>query len=259
LLRSGLVSVTFRQLTPEDIVALVQRAGLDGLEWGGDIHVPHGDLARARAVGALTREAGLAVFAYGSYYRVGYSAAAGLAWESVLETALALGAPLIRVWAGDRVESRTAEAAVWERVVEDGQRIAALAETAGITIAFEHHGGTLADTPTSALELLHRIGAPNLRSYWQPLFGMTPTEHTASLNLLLPVLAHLHVYQWQLVNGELVRFPLEDGAATWRSWLSQLAQQPRDVAAMLEFVRNDTPEQFLADAAVLRSLLADFA
>ncbi len=65
-LRSGLVSVTFRQLTPSAIITLVTRAGLDGIEWGGDVHVPHGDLVRARQVRQQTIQAGLQSAAYGS-------------------------------------------------------------------------------------------------------------------------------------------------------------------------------------------------
>src|SRR5690242_18609852 len=97
---SGLVSVTFRQLPPQQIVELAAQGGLAAIEWGGDVHVPHGELQTARRVLERTRQAGLQVAAYGSYYRVGVSPAQGLAFESVLETALALQAPTIRVWAG---------------------------------------------------------------------------------------------------------------------------------------------------------------
>ncbi|MET0262082.1 MAG: sugar phosphate isomerase/epimerase, partial [Rariglobus sp.] len=69
----GLVSVTFRKLSPNEVAGLVKKAGLKGIEWGGDIHVPHGDLARAREVRELTLEHGLKTAAYGSYYRAGQS------------------------------------------------------------------------------------------------------------------------------------------------------------------------------------------
>ncbi|MEL7086971.1 MAG: hypothetical protein AAGL98_00775 [Planctomycetota bacterium] len=63
----GLVSVTFRKLTPTQICELAADAGLQGIEWGGDVHVPAGDVGAAKAVAALTRARGLAVAAYGSY------------------------------------------------------------------------------------------------------------------------------------------------------------------------------------------------
>jgi hypothetical protein len=67
----GLVSITYRKLTPAEIIPLVRDAGLSCIEWGSDIHVPQTDLANARRVGEMTREAGLTVSSYGSYYRLG--------------------------------------------------------------------------------------------------------------------------------------------------------------------------------------------
>ena len=46
--RLGLVSVSFRPHTPEDILKAMQCAGLNYIEWGGDVHVPHGDEKTAR-------------------------------------------------------------------------------------------------------------------------------------------------------------------------------------------------------------------
>ena len=81
MLIPGLVSITFRSLSPQDVIQLVKDAKLRAIEWGGDIHVPHGDLKQAKQVCAQTEEAGLQVAAYGSYYRVGESEREGLAFE----------------------------------------------------------------------------------------------------------------------------------------------------------------------------------
>src|SRR5215207_8574190 len=96
----GLVSVTFRNLEPDRVVEVMRRAGLVTVEWGGDVHVPPGDLENARRVGKLTSNADLSVTAYGSYFRVGDDDRAR--FGEVLETALELGAPAIRIWAGRR-------------------------------------------------------------------------------------------------------------------------------------------------------------
>ena len=100
MLTPGLVSVTFRKLTPEEIIALSAKAGVQSIEWGGDIHVPAGDVARAKEVGQQTRDAGLMVAAYGSYYRLAGGGRFPAPFEQVLATAAALGAPTIRIWAG---------------------------------------------------------------------------------------------------------------------------------------------------------------
>ena len=97
LFKPGLVSMSFRELGLEEIINMVSRNGLEGIEWGGDVHVPHGDLAVAERAGRLTREAGLAVSAYGSYYCFDdcteVAEGKGLEFASVLDSAEALGAP----------------------------------------------------------------------------------------------------------------------------------------------------------------------
>ena len=42
MIGSSLCSVTFRALTPEEVLELAARAELDAIEWGGDVHVPCG-------------------------------------------------------------------------------------------------------------------------------------------------------------------------------------------------------------------------
>jgi 3-dehydroshikimate dehydratase len=60
MIKTGLVSVSFRKFSPEKIIEMVKNAGLCAIEWGGDVHVPHGDVELARKVkdwiwGALNR------------------------------------------------------------------------------------------------------------------------------------------------------------------------------------------------------------
>ena len=98
--RPGLCTVTFRQLSPEDIVALSAECGIVGIEWAGDVHVPAGQIDVARHVRSLTEEAGLSVVSYGSY--IAPPSDDERAFATVLETAQALGAPNIRIWPGTR-------------------------------------------------------------------------------------------------------------------------------------------------------------
>ncbi|MCJ7549353.1 MAG: sugar phosphate isomerase/epimerase, partial [Anaerolineae bacterium] len=116
MIQTGLVSVTFRKLTPRAIVDLVAEAGLDAIEWGGDVHVPHGEIEIARSVRQMTEDAGLDMPSYGSYYRAGHSKL--VPFGTVVETAIALGAPIIRIWAGKQ-GTAAADEAYWLRVIED--------------------------------------------------------------------------------------------------------------------------------------------
>jgi len=253
MISPGLVSVTFRALSPAEIVALVRQAGLRGIEWGGDIHVPHGNLARAREVRALTQDAGLAVAAYGSYYRAVASEAADLPFANVLETAVELGASVIRVWAGT-AGSATASPELRAQVVTDLRRIATLAAAARVGVSLEFHNGTLTDTADSTVRLLAEVNHPNLSTYWQPPLELDTARCLQDLRSLLPRLTHLHVYHWRPAPME--RLPLAAGAERWRSFLDLAATAPGDRYAMLEFVEGDAPASFLRDAATLKSWLS---
>ena len=57
-MKIGLVSVSFRGLAPEAIIDLAAECGLGGVEWGGDVHVPCGDLRRAVRGGLRAFETG---------------------------------------------------------------------------------------------------------------------------------------------------------------------------------------------------------
>lgn len=246
MLKAGLVSITFRGLTPERIVELVAGAGLQGIEWGGDIHVPHGDVKRAEEVRRCTIAHGLEVAAYGSYYRLG----SGMAFEPVAETAAALEAPVIRVWAGGKGSADTT-ADEREAIVEESRAIADVAARAGIRVAYEYHRNTLTDTSTSALSLLQAVNHPNVYTYWQPPVGISVPERLDGLNQMKPRLSHIHVFAWATKDGKVDRLPLWAGEAEWNDYLKHVKELPGERYAMLEFVKDDAEASFLADAKTL--------
>ena len=249
----GLVSVTFRELAPGQIVDFVAKAGLSAVEWGGDVHVPPGDAKLAKEVRQMTIDSGLRVASYGSYYR----SEGDEAFEPVLETALVLAAPTIRVWAGHK---GSADAGPRDRqtVIADLCRIARLALSHKTTISLEYHGGTLTDTPDSVDRLLDELdgcdaeAARNIFLYWQPSRAHSPEQRLESLRRVLARLSNLHVFHW--VEHE--RLPLAEGQVDWREYLALANSTGRGHAAMLEFVRDDSPERFLQDAATLKDLIA---
>ncbi|TDQ40847.1 sugar phosphate isomerase/epimerase family protein [Aureibacillus halotolerans] len=247
-MKIGLCSITFRQLDIRSIVKLAVEATLDGIEWGGDKHVPPGELNTARQTALTTQKAGLEVSSYGSYYRTG-SLTHEHEFDAILATAVALQAPSIRVWAGEK-GSVDATAEDRKRVVSDAQRIATLAQVEGIAVHFEYHGGTLTDTKESAQGLMVAVDHPNVGLYWQPAVGLPVEQRVQSIRLLLPYLTHVHVFQWHGTD----RLPLSAGEEDWATYLHALNNKQR--YAMLEFVKNDDPAQFIEDAKVLRGLLS---
>lgn len=252
MIHPGLVSITFRKLSPAEIVALVRKAALSGIEWGGDVHVPHGDIGRAREVRAMTQEAGLRVAAYGSYYRAGWSEANGLPFRQVLDAAVELGAPTIRVWPGGKGSADVDEAGR-RAVVDDLRRIAEIAGQVGITISTEFHGGTLTDTNESARLLLDEVSHRNLFTCWQPHNGEATADCVAGLKAISKHVGNVHVFHWWPTAAE--RHPLAEGAARWAEFWRELKPLSGERFAMLEFVQGDTEEAFLCDAATLNAWL----
>ena len=247
----GLCSITFRQMAAEEIIALVAENGLSAIEWGGDIHAPVGQLDRAREVGRRSTEAGLRTPSYGSYFRVTPESAVP-EFAPIVETAQALGAPTIRVWA-DGKSSRDMDPDYFRRLADAGRRLSETAADAGCRLAFEYHLGTATDTNASALRLIEAIGHPAACLYWQPRQQTSVANRLAGLRETLGCLAHLHVFQW--VGERDTRLPLAEGAADWREYLSCAAAAPGDRCAYLEFVADDSVEAFRRDAATLRDFV----
>ncbi|MDX2081792.1 MAG: sugar phosphate isomerase/epimerase family protein [Terrimicrobiaceae bacterium] len=252
-MRAGLVSITFRSLSPADVARLTREAGLSSIEWGGDVHVPHGKPEIAEEVARLTRAAGLSVAAYGSYYRLAASPAEGPDFSGVLESAMALGAPSIRVWAGNR-GSADADSVWRQAVADDALRCADLAARAGIPICYEFHGGTLTDTLDSTLSLLESTDHPFIRTLWQAPVGSAREANLAAIEALAGRLAHVHVFHWGSA-GWKNRHPLRDGMDVWKSYVAKLREVGFDGDLLLEFVANDDPARLASDAAALRELI----
>lgn len=250
LIKTGLVSISFRNLTVEKIIEIVKKANLEGIEWGGDLHVPHGNFKRAKEVSIITEEAGLEVAAYGSYFRVGSDNQEISSFDEVLKTAVELNAPLVRVWAGDR-GSEEADEAWWQKVIEKSKNIASMAADKDIKIAYEYHDGTLTDTDESASRLLKKVDHDNIYCYWQPPHKMDVVARRESLQEIVPWLAYIHVFYWESHE----RCPLSKGREDWLQYLKVASEISGLHYAMLEFVRDDQPEQFLEDAKVLNKIV----
>lgn len=254
MIQSGLVSITFRQLTPEAIIALVAQAGLNGIEWGGDVHVLPGQLARAAEVRKRTAEAGIQVAAYGSYYRADQSEAEGLSFSSVLDTAEALGTSLLRVWPGKSAATATADERA--RVVADLQRVGTMAATRHIRVSCEFHGGSLTESNASAQQLVEELGAASVSLLWQPPVGKPLAYCLEGLTALIGSITNLHTFAWSLnADGHMVRDPLAQAETQWTEYLRVANTPDCDRYALLEYVKNDEPRQFLEDAATLKRWL----
>ncbi|MEP6625480.1 MAG: TIM barrel protein [Acidimicrobiia bacterium] len=252
MIEPGLCSVTLRTATLDEVARVAAECGLVAIEWGADVHVPPGDVAAIARAAAATAAAGCRVASYGSYLF-----AAGIPTPSAvmtaLDTAVGLGAPNVRVWAGFGINPGHDDyGALIDALAECG----AEAEVRGLRLGLEFHGGTPTATVAGTLALLDAVDRPNLFTYWQPPYWRAPTTPESDADEVRALgsrLSHLHVYEWV---GFEDRRPLTEGAARWEAVFAAVSDRVPDRVAFLEFVPGDDPEALRCDATTLLRLLA---
>ncbi len=239
-MKTGLTSVTFRKKTVEEIIECTKKAGLKGVEWGGDVHVPCGEINTAHKVRKMTLEAGLEILSYGSYFK-----ALDEDFSVVLDTAVALGAPIIRVWAGNETPSNISDNS-FELLVSRLQSAGELAKKAGVVIALEYHRGTMTETIEGALKLLEAVNSDAVKTYWQPNPEISVDEHLVEIEKLREYIVGIHVFNW-LQDG--TRCLLEEGEKTWKKYLGKIEGIYPNL--ILEFVKKEEDNNFYQDAVTL--------
>ncbi len=241
----GIVSATFKTESVEYVISVAKEAGLEAVEWSENHHIRKGDSAFARETAEKTEDAGLEIAGYGSYYRLGQN----MEIRESLDTASALGASQMRIWAGNTPSASLGEE---ERafLIEELEKSTKTAESYGIVLNLEWHKNTLTDTNESGLDTLEKVSSPYLRTLWQPTQALTFRERKEGLEMIRPFLSYLHVYYWD----ETGRRPLSEGINHWREYFSLLDSEKK-YYALLEFVKGDSREQFLEDAKTLRELI----
>ena len=242
----GMTSVTFREKSIEEITVLAQTSGLSVIEWGADRHVLPLDFDAVKTARTQMEKHGLVCSSYGSYYRMIEKDED--AFRAICKTSEALGASIVRTWLG-RTGSERITAEQYATLLEETKKLSGIATQYGQTLAFEFHGKTLNDNGESSVKFLSECAKENVKTYWQPL---SYSDNEKNLSLVLPYLCAVHVFTW---DDEHRRYPLADGTEAWKKYLQILKDADISTKLIMEFVKDDTAEQFMTDAAVLKSWL----
>lgn len=243
----GLVSISFRSNSVEEIAKAAQSAGLEAIEWGGDVHVPHGDIAAARHAAEISAKYGLKTVHYGSYYKIGYSDPA--LFGGVLDSARALGAPVIRVWAGLGIHPDTLSREDYERIVSDAKRICDM--SGDIIVATECHNDTLTERYEYALRFLCDVGRDNFKTFWQPNQHYGFEYDIKAASQLLPYVVGVHVFNWEGEKPE--KYPLAQNPEKWKAYIDILGQ--KELNYMLEFMPDDNIKSLPRESESLDRIL----
>lgn len=243
--RLGVVSVSFRKYTPEEIIIAARDARLSFIEWGSDIHAPHGDRAQLCRIADFQKEYGISTSSYGTYFRLGESPLQEL--YSYIESAKLLGTDTLRLWCGSKSGADMTEKEK-DALFLECQRAKEIAEECKVKLCMECHRSTFTERREDAVRLMKEMASPHIRMYWQPFQWQSVEENIKNAEAISPYALHLHVFNWK---GEK-KLPLADATDEWRAYLEKF-DTPRTL--LLEFMPGDTIGELTAEADSLKKII----
>lgn len=240
----GLVSISFRKHSPEEIILAAKKAGLECIEWGSDVHVPPDDTEKLNAVVALQKKHGICCSSYGTYFRLGVTPTQELL--QYIRAAKTLGTDVLRLWCGDKGSAKYFK---WQKkkLFDECKKAAEIAESESVTLCMECHNHTFTDEIEAALELMKAVDSPYFRMYWQPNQFKTVQQNMNYAKRISEYTHHIHVFNW---SGD-ERYPLEESIEIWEKYLENFKGER---ALLLEFMPDDDIETLSREAQALRRI-----
>jgi len=245
-MKLGLVSVSFRDKSPREILQAMADCGLGYIEWGSDVHCPP---EQAEEIADLQNQYGVVCCSYGTYFRLDVTTLEEL--PQYIRAAKCLGTDILRLWCGDRHPERYAPEER-EALFSQCRQAAKMAEQAGVTLCMECHMKTYTETKEGALELMEAVASPAFRMYWQPNQYRTEEENLESARLLAPYTRHIHVFHWKGKE----KYPLLEAKAAWQRYLSCFRGRH---CLLLEFMPDGKLQSLPAEAAALKEIVHDIS
>lgn len=247
--RLGLVSISFRQHAPQEILEAVKRAGLTCIEWGSDVHAPCRDVETLKHIADLQAEYGITCSSYGTYFRLGQNTVEEL--TDYIAAAKVLGTKILRLWCGVKSgEEMTAEER--KSLLEECRKAAAVAEENDVVFCMESHHGTFTEHMEDSLALMKEVSSPHFRLYWQPFQWLETEENLPIARSLAPYVETVHVFQWKAPKLAPTRYSLYEGMGEWRAYLEAI---PAPRTLLLEFMPDDQLATLPTEAEALRTII----
>ena len=240
----GLCSVTFRKKTAEEVVQIAKNAGVNYIEWGGDVHVKTVD--DAHNVKSLCDKAGITISSYGSYFNsANYDESK---WIEVCEIAKEMGAASVRVWLGKKDSEKTSEDE-YKILLANTEKMCDIALSYGLLVCPECHGNTLNNDTDAFLRFVSDLKKDNFKTYFQSRYfrmeyDMDRIDRTFSIT------ENVHVSYRDLKREQMFRKKDKNYLDTL---LRKLREKKFDGIIMIEFVDRNSEKVFYKDADKLKS------
>lgn len=240
----GLVSVSFREKTPEEILKEMKTCGLSFIEWGSDIHAPCNDIKTIENIAVFQKKYGITCSSYGTYFRLGETPLEEL--KIYINAAKILGTNILRVWCSNKnSEEHTKEET--KSLFLECKKAAKIAEENGVTLCLECHVNTYTNQKDAAFELMQNINSKNFKMYWQPSQYKTSQENIAYAKAIAPYTEHIHVFNWK---GE-EKFPLCEAVDIWKQFLDCFSGER---TLLLEFMPDGKLETLKQETTALKEI-----
>lgn len=237
----GVVSISFRNKSAEQIIEEARACGLTAIEWGSDVHAPANRPERVAEIAGLTQAAGLVCCSYGTYLRIGQFSEADLRLH--IAAAKRLGTSVLRLWAGDKdFEAYTPEET--QAFFGECRGLAQIAEDENVVLCMECHNHTYTSRLEGALSLMEAVDSEAFRMYWQPNQFRTVEENLNYAKAIAPYTRHIHVFNWEGTEC----YPLAGAKALWKAYFSKFSGTHY---ALLEFMPDNAADAFERESKTL--------
>lgn len=248
MIKPGLCSMSFPDLSPAEVVKQCQMNSVGLIEWSGrPYHLPpESTEAKVKEIAKMCSDAGISTPSYGSYFCVLNHSPEQ--FPRVLDIAQGLGAGTVRVWSseyGNPGEMSEIDEDQKKRLIENTRAIAELAAARRIRVAFEYHLHTPTCGAEEVLYVLDKAGHENCYTYFQMIIETRRSvdDNVADLERVYPRLAYVHCHYYE---GEEL-FPLSRGAHMWKPLYAKLVELGYSGPLYLEYYRDYTPEKMKTD------------
>ena len=243
----GLVSVSFRDHSVEEIINAMNQCEIHNIEWGGDIHAPINEIENAEKIRFLQQKFNIRCTSYGSYYRIGISDPFDL--PKYYATAYALQADCVRVWCGDKNYEDYSKSE--KRILfSEAQKACEIARMNRRAICLECHNNTYTNSIDGALEIMNEIDDEFFRMYWQPNQFKSFEENCEYAKRISNFTTNIHVFNWK---GQ-EKYPLSKAIDEWTEYLKYF-NDDKEHNLLLEFMPDGRIESLKEEYNALQEIV----
>lgn len=244
---TGLVSISFRNLSTFDILKKLKENDIKHIEWGSDIHAPSTDIEYLETLRRNDEEHGIVSCSYGSYFRIGKDDVKDFPY--IIAAAKTLKADCIRVWCGNR-NYEEYDSIEKRYILNDAKEIARLASLNRIEVCLECHPKTFTNSLEGAKQVMSCSDNTFFKMYWQPNQFVSFFENIEYIKGIKELVKNVHVFNWK----EKERFSLDKSTKEWIEYLS-IIKDNNNHGLLLEFMPNDDINELKHEHDTLKQII----